>query len=75
MRLGRELSRMTSAELKRVKDELNLTDTELEVFEELSRGRSKVTISCKLNISVSTVSNRIKDIKLKLMRIGGDAVD
>lgn len=71
MRLGKYLSELTKPELEELKDLLNLTDDEAYVFEELSRGRSKVCVADRCKISVSTVNNRIKSIRLKLERLKG----
>lgn len=69
MSLGKYLSSLTKPELEELKELLNLTDDELEVFAELSKGRSKVSISDKCLVSVGTVSNRIKTIQSKVDRI------
>lgn len=71
MRLGKYLSSLTKPELEHLKKLLNLTDDEAYVFEELSRGRSKVCVADRCKISVSTVNNRIKSIRLKLERLKG----
>ena len=73
MRLGRYLSSLTKPELEELKDQLNLSDDELPVFENLSKNRSKVTIADNCLVSVSTVDNRTKSISAKLIRLkGGD---
>ena len=69
MKLGKYLSSLTKSEIECLEEQLNLTDDEKEVFEHLRRGRSKVYISEKCLISVSTVDNRIKAIKGKLNRV------
>ena len=74
MRLGKYLSSLTKPELEYLKDQLNLSDDELLVFDNLSKNRSKVTIADKCLVSVSTIDNRIKDINSKLNRLkGGDS--
>lgn len=74
MRLGRYLSSLTKPELEESKEQLNLSDNELVVFDNLSKDRSKVTIADKCLVSVSTIDNRIKDINSKLNRLkGGDS--
>lgn len=71
MRLGKYLSELTKPELEELKDLLNLTDDEACVFEELSRGRSKICVADRCKVSISTVNNRIKSIRLKLERLKG----
>ena len=74
MRLGKYLSSLTKPELDELKEQLNLSDDELLVFDNLSKNRSKVTIADKCLVSVSTIDNRIKSINSKLNRLkGGDA--
>lgn len=74
MRLGKYLSSLTKPELEELKEQLNLSDNELVVFDNLSKDRSKVTIADKCLVSVSTIDNRIKAINLKLNRLkGGDS--
>lgn len=74
MRLGKYLSSLTKPELEELKEQLNLSDNELVVFDNLSKDRSKVTIADKCLVSVSTIDNRIKSINSKLNRLkGGDS--
>lgn len=70
MKLGVYLSKMTRPELENLEQELNLTDSELEVFKHLCKGRDKNFISDMCNISIGTVSNRICGIKSKMQRLG-----
>ena len=69
MRLGKYLSSLTKPELESLKEQLNLTDDEEFVFFHLSKGRSKERIAFECNISVGTVSNRIKTICFKLQKL------
>lgn len=69
MRLGRYLSTMTMPELVKLKSELNLTDDEEIIFDELRKGRSIVVVADKCGIATSTLSLRIKDIKVKINRV------
>lgn len=69
MKLGKYLSSLTKSEIEYLEEQLNLTDDEREVFEHLRKGRSKIYISEKCLVSVSTVDNRIKAIKEKLNRV------
>ena len=71
MRLGKYLSSLTKPELEYLKEQLNLSDDELLVFDNLSKNRSKVTIADNCLVSVSTIDNRIKDINSKLNRLKG----
>ena len=71
MRLGKYLSSLTKPELDRIKEQLNLTDDEEMVFCHLSKGRSKLSTADNCKISLSTVDNRIKNIKDKMMRLEG----
>lgn len=70
MRLGKYLSSMTKPELEEIRENLNLTDDEEMVFMQLSKGRSKTSISDNCMISISTVDNRIKAINKKIDRLG-----
>ena len=70
MRLGKLLSSMTKPELEEIRENLNLTDDEDMVFMQLSKGRSKTSISDNCMISISTVDNRIKAINKKIDRLG-----
>jgi DNA-binding NarL/FixJ family response regulator len=69
-RLGKYLSSLTKPELEELKEVLNLTDDELEVFNQLSRGKSKIEVSGRCLIGTSTVDRRIKSINQKLLRLG-----
>ncbi len=69
MRLGMYLTSLTKPELEELRNSLNLTDDELMVFDELTKGRTKTEISIKCIIAVSTVSNRIKAINNKIYRL------
>ena len=60
---------MTKPELELLKNQLNLTDDEEIVFEQLSKGRSKIAVADKCIVSVSTIDNRIKSISAKLARL------
>ena len=71
MRLGKYLSSLTKPELEYLKEQLNLSDDELLVFDNLSKNRSKVTIADNCLVSVSTIDNRIKNINSKLNRLKG----
>lgn len=69
MRLGKYLSSLTKPELEELKELLNLTEDEEEVFKNLSKGRSNIQTSNICMVSVSTVDKRIKSISAKLTRL------
>lgn len=73
MRLGKYLSSLTKPEVDDLREQLNLTDDEFPIFNELSKGRSKLCTAEKCRVSVSTVDSRIKSIKEKLLRLEGGA--
>jgi DNA-binding NarL/FixJ family response regulator len=68
-RLGKYLSSLTKPELEELKDQLNLTDDEMMVFEQLSKGRSRIAIADNCQISERTVSNKSECIVKKLERL------
>ncbi len=69
MRLGRYLASLTRPELEELKDVLNLTDDENMVFEQLSKGRSKIVIADNCRISERTVGYRVQAISKKVERL------
>lgn len=69
MRLGHYLSKMTKPELDDLKNQLNLTDDEEIVFDELAKGRSITKAAENCAISPSTVSNRSRKIKGKMNKL------
>lgn len=69
MRLGKYLSSLTKPEIDDLREQLNLTDDELMVFDNLIKGRSKVATADNCLVSVSTVDNRVKSIRRKLERL------
>ena len=75
MRLGKYLSSLTKPELEELKELLNLSDDEELIFNELSKGRSKIIVSENCLVSISTVDNRIKSINSKLHRVQGDILN
>ena len=70
-KLGKYLSSLTKPELEELKELLNLTDEEELVFKELSRGRSRVSVSDKCMVPCSTDSNRVRSIQNKISRLRG----
>lgn len=73
MRLGKYLSSLTKPEVDELREQLNLTDEELPIFDELSKGRSKLCIAENCRVCVSTVDSKTKSIKEKLFRLKGGA--
>lgn len=71
MRLGKYLSSLTKPELDNLKENLNLTDEEMLVFCQLSKGKSIVEVSDSCGASTRTIDNRVKDIKNKIYKLGG----
>ena len=69
MRLGKYLSSLTKPELEELKEQLNLTDDEAEVFDMLSRGKSNISIADKLCLCERTVCRVSKRIKFKIERV------
>ena len=69
MRLGKYLTSLTKPELEELKDLLNLTDDEEEVFKGLAKGRTKTRIAEDCLISVPTVSLILRAILNKLNRV------
>lgn len=74
MRLGFYLSTLQKPELERIKEILNLTDEQTEVFDMLSKRKSIEEISLKVGMSTRTVDREIKRIKNKIF-IGTNIVD
>ena len=69
MRLGKYLSSLTKPEVERLRDELNLTDEEEQIYNLLKKNKSIIEISDKLLLSESTLKRRIKDIQRKVDRL------
>lgn len=69
MRLGKYLSELTKPELEILREQLNLTEEDTEIFNFLCKGKQIYEIVMKLNISYPTVNRRIKRIKTKIERI------
>lgn len=68
MNLGKYLSSMIKPELEELKEICNFTNEEEAVFDELSRGKSRIYVAEKYSLSCSTVSNRIKSIQTKIAK-------
>lgn len=72
MRLSTYLSRLTKPELEELREQMNLSDDEVEVFEHLAKGRSNLFVAEKCGISISTLDTRIKVMKCKIIRLRGE---
>ena len=71
MALGKYLSSMTKPELEELKELLNLTEDELEVFSMLAKGKTLVEASMENKTSISTLKRRIDSIKRKVEKLNG----
>lgn len=71
MCLRRYLSSKTKPELEELKEQINLTEEEYEIFELLSKNKSIVQISIEICMSERTVCYKIKQIKKKINKIEG----
>lgn len=69
MKLAKLLNEMTMPQLETVRLLSNLSAEENEIFDLLAKGESIIYIADKLNISPGTVSNRIKVIKAKVLKV------
>lgn len=69
MKLAKLLNEMTLPQLETVRLLSNLSAEENEIFDLLAKGESIIYIADKLNISPGTVSNRIKVIKAKILKV------
>ena len=69
MKLAKLLNEMTMPQLETVRLLSNLSAEENEIFDLLAKGQSIIYIADKLNISPGTVSNRIKVIKAKILKV------
>ena len=74
MRLGKYLSSLTKPELEELKEQLNLTESENDVFEMLSVGKSNTSISVKICASERTVIRISQKISKKMERLGSDII-
>ena len=61
--------RLSKPEVEKITELTNFTDEELNIFKMLCKGRSLEEISFKMSMSKSTVSRRVKEIKIK---VGGE---
>ena len=69
MRLGRFLTSLTKPELEILRENLNMTDDQLKIFELLVKGSSRELIADRINVSPATVGNRIGEIVKKIDKL------
>lgn len=69
MKLGKYLSGLIKPELEELKLKLNLTEDEMIVFDELSKGHTLANIEIECNMSESTIIRRMDNIDRKISRI------
>ena len=63
-----KLSKLTKPELERISNNANFTEEEQKIFWLISQGKNLQEIACRLSLSKSTVSRRLKDIQDKIER-------
>ena len=61
-----KLSKLTKPELERISNNANFTEEEQKIFWLISQGKNLQEIACRLSLSKSTVSRRLKDIQDKI---------
>ena len=69
MRLGKYLTSLTKPELETLRENLNLTEEQLKIFELLLKGSSRELIADRVNSSPATVGNRIGEMSKKIERL------
>ena len=69
-KLGKYLASLTKPELEELKELLNLTYDEEEVFNLIRRGSSREQMAQKLSVSPSTVGEKITNINKKIIKLG-----
>ena len=63
-----KLSKLTKPELERISNNANFTEEEQKIFWLISQGKNLQEIACRLSLSKSTVSRRLRDIQDKIER-------
>lgn len=71
MRLGKYLSSLTKPELEELKKQLNLTESESEVYNMLSVGKSNTNIADRICVCDRTVCRISNKIKHKISKLQG----
>ena len=74
MRLGKYLSSLNKPELEELKEQLNLTESEAEVFKMLSVGKSNTSIAERVCVCERTVTRMSRKISIKIEKIGRDII-
>ena len=69
MRLGKYLSSLTKPELEELKKQLNLTESESEVYDMLSVGKSNTNIADKICVCDRTINRISQKIMNKIHRV------
>lgn len=69
MRLGKYLSSLTKPELDFLKEQLNLTDDESNVFILKSRGKTNIQIAEATGFSSKTIERKTQRIRFKINKI------
>ena len=69
MRLGKYLSSLTKPELDYLKDQLNLSDNEIKIFELLAKDKCIDDVALSVGCSTNTVDRNIRAIKDKCIRL------
>lgn len=65
-----DLSRIASKqELNNLRDSINLTDEELQIFNAYANNQSTEQIAYRMGLSTRTVERRSHDIKRKIMEV------
>ena len=69
MRLGKYLSSLTRPELDYLREQLNLSDNEIKIFELLAKDKCIVDVALSVGCSTNTVDRNIRSIKDKCIRL------
>lgn len=64
-----KLSKLTMPIINYYRENLNLTDDELIVFDMLSKNRTRIQIADRLNVSARTVDRKTQMIKEKIKQL------
>lgn len=68
-----DLSKFTTPKINYLKENLNLTEDEEIVFDMLSKHKTRIQIADRLQMSIRTVDNRVKDIKMKIQDLESES--
>lgn len=64
-----DLSKLTTPKINYLRENLNLTDEELIVFDMLAKHKSQIQIADRLHTCVRTVTNRTRAIRAKMEQL------